>query len=398
MIINSLLDTDFYKYGMAQFVFHYQPGRSKIAEYSMKCRSGENLLLIQKQLTNEIEHWLSLKLSHDELKYLSEMEINGSKVFKDDFIEFLKTLDLKNNIHYNIVIENGHLNIRVHGEWVYSIFAEVPFLAIVQELYWKDRLSEEEYKNAENEFYKRLIEKTEYLKTTKIRFSEFGSRRRFSFKMQRLATNCFYKNAPKNLIGTSNLLLAKEFGINVTGTCAHETFMGLQSLSSSFELSQKELLEQWLVEYPDKLKIALSDIWGTDMFLLDMNKELTEKYDGFRQDSGIPREVAHKYQKHFNSFNIPTKSKTVLFSDDLNFVKANDLEKEFGDIFNVLFGIGTFCSNDTGYKPVSIVMKMVRMNGIAVIKISDSEGKIMCEDQEAIKKTQAYIKIRLNKI
>ena len=84
-------------------------------------------------------------------------------------------------------------------------------------------------------------------------------------------------------------------------------------------------------------------------------------------------------------------------SDDLNFEKADLLEKEFGDVFNTVFGIGTFCLNDTGNKPVSVVMKMVRMNGIDVIKVSDTEGKIMCENQEVIEKTKLFIKNRLNK-
>lgn len=397
MIINSLLDTDFYKYVMAQFVFHYKPEQKKIAEYSMKVRSGNDLIPIKDELEKELNHWLNLELTSFELEYIASIEINGEKVFKKDFLLFLKNLNLKDHIKYKVLIEDGHLNIRVYGEWVYSIFAEVPFLAIVQELYWKNKLDESDYVKAEKTFESNLIEKTNFLNKTNVRFSEFGTRRRFSLKLQRMATDYFKNNAANNLLGTSNMLIAKDLGLKPVGTVAHECYQAMGALASSFETSQRELLEAWLVEYPNMLKIALTDIWGTDMFLLDFSKELTEKYDGLRQDSGVPREVALKYKAHYDKYNINTKTKTVLFSDDLNFEKADLLEKEFGDVFNTVFGIGTFCSNDTGNKPVSVVMKMVRMNGIDVIKVSDSEGKIMCENPEVIERTKLFIKNRLNK-
>ena len=130
------------------------------------------------------------------------------------------------------------------------------------------------------------------------------------------------------------------------------------------------------------------------MFLIDFDKDLSNKYDGVRQDSGDPRVAALKYKKHYEQMGIDTKSKTVLFSDDLNFEKAYDLLQEFDKIFNVIFGIGTYCSNDTGLKPVSIVMKLVRLNNKDVIKVSDSAGKIMCEDQKTIDYTINYINER----
>lgn len=394
MIINSLLDTDFYKYSMGQMVFHFQPKRPKIAEYSMKCRSGNDLTKFQDQLKKEIDHFLSLKLTEDELNYLDQMVIN-TKVFKADYIQFLREMDLKKHIEYKIVIEDGQLNIRVKGDWKYSIFAEIPMLAIVQELYWKNELSATDCIKAEEEFAKRLEDKIKYLKTTNIKFAEFGTRRRFSLNLQRLATQSFKEAAPNHLIGTSNVLLAKEFGINPSGSQGHELYQGWQSIASSFETSQKEALEAWIAEYPDKLKIALTDIFGTDIFLLDFTKNLANDFSGTRQDSGVPRDHAHKMKKHYDRLGIDSKTKTMLFSDDLNFVKANDLEVEFRDMFNVLFGIGTFCSNDTGYKPVSVVMKMVRMNGVDVIKKSDSEGKVMCENPDVIKSTNEMIEKRL---
>lgn len=394
MIINSLLDTDFYKYTMGQFAFYKNPDQKKEAEYSMKCRSGHDLIKIKDQLKKEIDHWLSLKYTEDELLYLTNLKVNDSIVFSIDYIDFLKNIDLKNNIKYTICIENDQLNIRVNGDWKYAIFAEVPFLAIVQELYWKNQLTSDEYHKAELNFEKRLIEKTDYIKKTKIKFAEFGSRRRFSLKMQELATKYFRDNASLNLLGTSNVLLAKTLNINPIGSFAHEALMAYQVIGSSFENSQKDFLNDWINVYPDKFKIALSDIFGTDMFLIDFDKKLSNKYDGVRQDSGDPRVAALKYKQHYEKMGIDTKSKTVLFSDDLNFEKAYDLLKEFDKTFNVIFGIGTYCSNDTGLKPVSIVMKLVRLNNKDVIKVSDSPGKIMCEDKKTIDYTINYIKER----
>lgn len=391
MIINSLLDSDFYKFSMGQLAFHFQPKRSKYAEYSMKCRSGQNLIPYKKEIEAEINHWLDLKFSQNELEYLQNLKINGHLVFKEDYIDFLKQIDLKNNIKVDVVVEKGHLNIRVSGEWKYSIFAEVPMLAIVQEVYWKNVLSPEEYIQAEKEAEIRLKAKIEYLNTTDVRFAEFGTRRRFSYKLQRMAVEAFKEDSTAHLLGTSNVLMAKELGLTPVGSQAHESFQVFQRLATSFETSQKEFLEAWLVEYPHNLKIALTDIFGTDVFLQDFTKELAESYTGTRQDSGVPSEFGHKMKNHYINLGINTKTKTVLFSDDLNFVKANDLEKEFGDIFNTIFGIGTYCSNDTGHKAVSLVMKVVRLNGLPVIKVSDSPGKVMCEDEQCIKDTEAFI-------
>ena len=48
------------------------------------------------------------------------------------------------------------------------------------------------------------------------------------------------------------------------------------------------------------------------------------------------------------------------------------------------FGIGTNLTNDLGPEPIQIVIKVVEANSQPVAKISDSPGKMMCEDKEYV--------------
>ncbi|MFM7341496.1 MAG: nicotinate phosphoribosyltransferase, partial [Betaproteobacteria bacterium] len=76
MIINSLLDTDLYKFTMMQAVLHQFPGAQ--VEYRFKCRNAgapgvEPLAPYVDQIREEIRGLCSLKFSEAELSYLRAM-------------------------------------------------------------------------------------------------------------------------------------------------------------------------------------------------------------------------------------------------------------------------------------------------------------------------------------
>jgi nicotinate phosphoribosyltransferase len=99
---------------------------------------------------------------------------------------------------------------------------------------------------------------------------------------------------------------------------------------------------------------------------------------------------------YYKSLDIDPKSKTLLFSDSLDFEKASRLYEYFNGKTNVAFGIGTYISNDTDAATLNIVMKTTKCNGMDVAKISDIPGKGMCKNPEYVEYLQRCIDWRMN--
>ncbi len=379
MIIKSLLDTDLYKLTMQQFVFHFSK-EENIAEYAFKCRSGEDLREIKDDIIKEMELYKELKFQEDELTYLKSLGF-----FKDDYIDFLKNIDLY-KVDIIVKIVNEELVIRILGDWKISILFEVPILSIVQELYLnKIDFDYSGEVNLDNKIIK-------INQNPDLKIAEFGTRRRASAKWQKHVL-IKLKEKTNSILGTSNVMLAKELNLKPIGTMAHEFFQGMQVLASSMEKSEKEALYAWNKEYGEQLDTALTDIFGMDYFLEDLSKDLALMYSGYRHDSGDAIEWGYKLYNKLKSYNIDTKNIKVIFSDGLNIDKAIKFLKEFEDKFIVVFGIGTNLTNDFDtHKAVSLVIKMVNLNNSPTAKISDSPGKLMCEDPEYVKRIQEHIK------
>ncbi|MCZ9891902.1 nicotinate phosphoribosyltransferase [Brachyspira hyodysenteriae] len=200
------------------------------------------------------------------------------------------------------------------------------------------------------------------------------------------------KLPPKCLVGTSNVYFAKTYDLLAVGTNAHEYYQIGQALDKvRLAESQKFMLQSWVNEYRGDLGIALSDTLGTDKFLKDFDLYFAKLYDGIRHDSGDPFVWGHKVINHYKKLRVDPRTKTLLFSDSLNFDKAYNIYKEFKDETNVAFGIGTYITNDFEpiAKPLNIVMKLQSVNGKPVAKISDDEGKTICEDDAFLN----YLKI-----
>jgi len=77
---------------------------------------------------------------------------------------------------------------------------------------------------------------------------------------------------------------------------------------------------------------------------------------------------------------IDPRTKTMVFSDSLDIPLAIRLYEYFEGRAQTSFGIGTNLTNDLGYEPMQIVIKMTRCNGQPVAKISDAPSKTMDYD------------------
>ncbi len=170
------------------------------------------------------------------------------------------------------------------------------------------------------------------------------------------------------------------------GTQAHEWFQPHQQISPELATSQRAALQAWLDEYPDQLGIALTDCITMDAFLRDFGAEFAKRYQGLRHDSGDPVEWGEKAIVHYQKLGIDPLTKTLVFSDSLDFDQALKLYRHFWQRVNLVFGIGTRLTCDIpGVKPLNIVIKLVECNGKTVAKLSDSPGKTMCHDKAFVR-------------
>jgi len=378
MIIQSLLDTDIYKFSMMQVVLHQFPGAE--VEYRFRCRSEDvDLRPIVEPLQAEIEHLCSLKLSDEELEFMA-----GERYFKRDFIEFLRLFQLQSRFVQVQASEenaNGGIELTIRGPWLHTILFEVPLLAIISELY----LSHVHPDHDLDEGRRRLSEKIKQVQALgqadAFIFADFGTRRRFSRDWQDEVTATLAREIPDSLRGTSNVRLAMQLDLVPIGTMAHEFIQAAQALGPRLAETQRFAFEVWAREYRGDLGIALSDTYSLKAFLRDFDLYFCKLFDGARQDSGDPMAWGEAMIAHYEHHRIDPTSKRLVFSDSLDIPRAVEIWERFRERINVSFGIGTNLTNDTGVDPLNIVIKMTRCNGQPVVKLSDSPGKVVSTDQ-----------------
>ncbi len=372
MIITSMLDNDQYKFSMQQAVLHQHP--SATVEYLFKCRT-DNIDFrpyVGDIIKNVNRMCRDLYFTKEDLEYLGDL-----RFLKPDFIQFLKLFRFNYDYIDIHADTKGTLHIHIYGPWLHTILFEVPVLSIISEVYSTDMSQSYELANVWT------LNKAEMIKNTGLKFAEFGGRRRHSVKAHDNALRIFKDISPNNLVGTSNVMMAKKYDIKTVGTMAHEWLQAHQALYR-IEESQFMAFENWAKEYRGDLGIALSDVIGLKYFLHDFDMFFSKLFDGTRHDSGDPFTYANAMLKHYKNMGIDPLTKTIVFSDGLDFKKALDLLKFYGDSIGVSFGIGTHITNDFDYRALQIVLKMTRCNGQPVAKVSDTPAKGMCTDQSYV--------------
>lgn len=382
MLIDSLLDNDLYKFTMMQFAFCYFPNCE--VEYQLFYRGNQKTVLrenILEELREEIENIIALRFKKKEIKFLKALGY-----FSENFLKYLECFSLQKNA-VNLEKEDG-LKVVVRGKWPEIILWEVILLAVISELNSIGLASEQGEKN--------LQEKVDYLKKQKLRisFMEFGTRRRFSQAWQRRLNICLKQELPDHFIGTSNVKLAMDFDLRCYGTMGHELLQAGQRIFPQLESFQSKILNAWFEAYREPLSIALTDVLSTSSFLYDFKGPLARKYVGLRVDSGNPFEIGDKIISFYKEEGIDPLSKTLVFSDSINFIKAIELTAYFQNKIRVVFGIGTYLTHDHGISPPNLVIKMTAFNNQAVGKLTDTPEKGFCLDPLFLKRLQNLDKIK----
>jgi nicotinate phosphoribosyltransferase len=387
MIIHSLLDTDLYKFTMMQVVLHHFPGAR--VEYRFKCRNpGVDLARFASEIREEVRGLCSLQFKDAELAYLRSM-----RFIKSDFVDFLGLFRLNEKYIDITPLPTGELDISIKGPWLHTILFEIPVLAIVNEVYFRNTQKQPDIEEGRRRLETKIGElQAEGLSDLKI--ADYGTRRRFSKAwheevLRTLTARLGAVTAPVQLgaklpqfAGTSNVLYAMKLGLIPLGTMAHEYLQACQALGPRLRDSQIFGFESWAREYRGDLGIALSDVYGMSAFLRDFDLYFCKLFDGARHDSGDPFQWGERMLAHYIANRVDPLTKTLIFSDGLTVPRTIELYQQFRGRCQLAFGIGTNLTNDLGYEPLQIVIKMIRCNGQPVAKLSDTPSKNMCDDEK----------------
>lgn len=212
-----------------------------------------------------------------------------------------------------------------------------------------------------------------------IYFSEFGTRRRFSYNIQEEVIK-YIKEKSIYCTGTSNCYFAMKYDMKPMGTHPHEWFM-FHGAMYGYKQANYMALENWVNVYDGDLGIALTDTYTSNVFIKNFSRKQAKLFDGVRCDSGDEYEFVNKMIARYKELGIDPTTKIIIFSNALDFEKAEDIALYCMTRIRASFGIGTNLTNDTGFKPSNIVMKLTscQMNSnqpvYDCVKLSDDEGK-----------------------
>ena len=273
---------------------------------------------------------------------------------------------------------------------------EIYLLEIVNEVYFRMNYDYETLKRSAEE---RLDQKIKDFSSGKytFKFAEFGCRRRLSREWENTVVKRLTSET-NNCVGTSNVYLAMKYDLTPIGTYAHEfvqMYQGIDRIPLAY--TNQYAMNDWYDEYKGDNGTALTDTITTDLFLLDFNRSMVNNYTGVRHDSGDPFEWGEKMIRHYQKYGADPRTKLLLFSDSLDFDKAQKLYDHFTGRAKVSFGIGTFCSNDTSENALNIVIKLQYVNGRPVAKLSDNPEKAMCRDSEYLDYLKSSVAFRIKR-
>ena len=377
MIIKTILDTDLYKFTTSYAyikLFPYAVGTFSFKDRDeTECTAG-----FLEALKNEIQNLRLVVLQEDELEYMYA----HCRFLPRVYWEWLSSFRFDPDKVDVFVDKERHLHIEV-TDFLYKVtLYEVPLLAIVSEIrnQFMNRVPDD------NDWMGRLAEKVEISNRNQMPFSEFGTRRRFSFEVQDKVVAYLEKYA-LYCTGSSNCHLAMKYNMLPMGTHPHEWFM-FHGAQFGYKHANYMALENWVNVYDGDLGTALSDTYTSDSFLNNFSRKQAKLFDGVRCDSGNEYDFVDRLIARYKELGIDPSNKTIIFSNALDFEKALQIFNYCKGKIKCSFGIGTNLTNDTGYKPSNIVMKLSRCKMNAnqewreCVKLSDDMGKHMGSNSE----------------
>jgi len=389
-LIDSLMDTDLYKITMLQAFYHAPEFRTVDVEWKFACRNrnGFDLATLIPEIMRQLEHICTLSFTDNELDYLADFPF-----IKIDFIEFLRIFRLDMRF-VELHPRGDDIELRFRGPLIHVTLFEIYALAIISELHTILHCDGFNLQAAEQNLAEKIALLKQQGDMPRFSFADFGTRRRASKGWQKQVLLTLQQELPDYFSGTSNLHFSHTLKMMPIGTMAHEWFQSWQAITRLSD-AQKAALEGWVREYRGRLGIALTDCYSMDSFIRDFSDPYFIKlYDGLRHDSGSPFVWGEKAIAMYQQMGIDPLTKTLVFSDGLNFSRMIEIYEHFKEQTHLSFGIGTNLTNDVGIQSLDMVIKLVAVNGKPVAKISDEPGKSMCEDPEYLRYLSSVYEIK----
>ena len=373
----SVLDNDLYKfstsyaymklYPEAEGTFSFCDRNNQVFnEEFIKTLNLEFIKLSNLSLTLGEKQWCT-KIIY----YIPEVYWEWLSGFRFDFDKIICWLD-----------DDKHLHIEV-TDYLYKVtLYEVPILAIVSEL-----ISKQQGAANISEVIDRLDSKINLANEHGLKFNEFGTRRRASAHVHDVIVQRLKEKCPINCVGTSNVYFAMKYGMTPIGTFPHEWIM-FHGAIWGYQEANYLGMRDWVRTYDGNLGIFLMDTYTSKVGLKNMSLKFAKLFDGVRQDSGDEYKIGNEVINRYKELGIDPTTKTIVFSNALDFNKYLDIANYFKGRIRVSAGIGTNLTNDCGFKPANIVMKLskCRINQNQewrkCIKISDDLGKHLGDDKE----------------
>jgi nicotinate phosphoribosyltransferase len=418
-VTRSLLDTDFYKLLMLQFIWKHFPKTH--VSFSLFNRSSAvrlaDLFAIQ-DLTHQLEHVRKLRFRKSELVWLAGNTFYGRRgIFEPAFLEWLEqdfTLS-----DYTLSIKDGQFHLSFDGLWTETTMWELYALSILDELRTRanlKRLSEFRLDILYARAKTKLWSKIERLRDVPgLSIADFGTRRRHSFLWQEYVANAMASNLGRSFIGTSNAFLAHKHDLEAIGTNAHEIPMVVAALApddQSLKASQYRVLELWQSTYEGALRIMLPDTFGTTQFL-EGAPDWAADWTGQRIDSKNPYVAGDEYIEWLKGRGRQPQDKLIIASDALDVdhilglhayfggaIQPGTTTESFRDAADFLdlrkwipgrrirfsAGWGTLLTNDfrgcdpsggSSFDPISLICKVSTVEGRPAVKLSDNYAKAL---------------------
>jgi len=385
-VIRSILDNDMYKLTMQMAVLELFPEAQ--AEYRFINRGDQRF---NSQFMKELEYIVreqipKLRLLDEERHWLGK----NCPFFKHTYLDHLQNYRFNPDEVEIFLTDDNDLDISIKGPWHSTILWEIVLMATVSELYFEtiennwadDFLSKADLLDKYGDMIKEVSDK---LDNAGCVLSEFGTRRRRSFELHDRVVETLSRS--RSFAGTSNVYLAMKHGTRPIGTIGHEWIMGNSALVG-LRNANKFAFENWVKVYNGRLGIALADTYGCDAFFNNFDGRLARLYDGIRHDSGDPFTFIDKAIQHYKSLGIDPSQKMAVFSNSLEAEDAIRIHEYCKGKIKCSFGIGTSLTNNSEFfqknPPLNIVIKLHKINGIPVVKLSDSEEKVT-GDRDAVR-------------
>jgi nicotinate phosphoribosyltransferase len=377
----SILDTDLYKASTSYAYWKLYPLAEGTFKFNDRAKEEYDEEFV-KLLNMEFAKFSMLKLTEEEFNWA----VKTIPYIPKNYWEWLKTFRLDHNKIKVWLDEEKHLQIEVTDDLYKVTWYEIPVLATVAEL--RNR-----YKgfHANNQVMMNILEnKINMANEYGLKFSEFGTRRRYSAATHEEIVRILKEKCPINHVGTSNMYLAMKYGMKPIGTYPHE-FTMFHAACFGYKRANYLTLEAWIDVYGGNLGTALVDCYTTESFLRTLTYQQALLLQGFRIDSGDNFAIGNKIIERLKEFKIDPKTKLLIFSNALDMPTYKEIKDYFGNRVMVSAGIGTNITCDPGidgYKAANIVMKLYKCRMSAkdpwedCIKISDDLGKHIGNQKE----------------